>query len=94
MGNIEAADLVASEIALENPLDLISQWELRGREKARDDFALSQVENLLEMATFYGNCGSWKEAIEILSLQDASTPKKEALIPCSIIIFSYYYFRF
>jgi tetratricopeptide (TPR) repeat protein len=95
----EQAKNLAEMISDENPLDLQSRNELYLLDASSDRSSLTElntimhgeVETYLELATFYGNCAAWQEAIDVLSRLDVTEHDKGSDYPMLYYYLGYYY---
>jgi len=103
LGHPGEAMQLAATLSKADPLDLWSRNELielavllgkesevNQRRKDLEAIISGEVQSSLELATYYGNCGSYKEAVEVLALLDISAHKNGSTFPMVYYYLAYY----
>ncbi|NQU88235.1 MAG: DUF5107 domain-containing protein [Mariniphaga sp.] len=104
LNNHQSAQLMLEQAVLENPINqhLLNQlaitYQLTGNQ-AKKEQTLKRLNNImgnnsesyLELATFYFNCGAYKDGIDLLSRVDISINPKGSTYPIIYYYLGYYY---
>jgi tetratricopeptide (TPR) repeat protein len=103
MGEVEKARQISNKVLCLDPLNVwaaneqVLQMSGKGKQNQADERLNmlmiqmgDEVQNYLELAIDYGNCGLWDEAVDVLSRLANSSDKEASLFPIVSYYLGYY----